>query len=96
MGFLGRIKDSLSRTKAQIVLVTRYNTEIRWGRAWASTDAFIEVRPEYKMERLRRIVAEYGRVDAKERWIDIRFDKIGCPNPAGMAARLPRAVVAHR
>jgi hypothetical protein len=31
-------------------------------------------------------VAEYGRVDAKERWIDIRFDKIGCPNPAAAAA----------
>jgi hypothetical protein len=76
--FGGRIDSR----EAQIVLVTRYNTEIRWGRAWASTDAFIEVRPEYKMERLRRIVAEYGRVDAKERWIDIRFDKIGCPNPA--------------
>jgi hypothetical protein len=68
--------------EAQLVLVTRYNTHVRWGRPWGSVDAFIEVRPEVKLDRLRSIVDKYGRVDAKQRWVDVRFDKITYPTPA--------------
>ena len=68
--------------EAQVVLVTRYNTEIRWGRPWGATDAFVEVAPERKVQYLRRVLAEYGRVDARQPWIDIRFDKITYPDPA--------------
>lgn len=73
--FAGRVDPR----EAQIVLVTRFNTQVRWGRPWAATDAFIEVRPEMKVARLRAIVRDYGRVDAKYPWIDIRFDKMGFP-----------------
>ena len=65
--------------EAQIVLVTKYGTQVRWGRPWSATDAFIEVRPETKVARLRAIVRDYGRVDAKYPWIDIRFDKMTFP-----------------
>jgi hypothetical protein len=68
--------------EAQVVLITRYNTEVRWGRPWGATDAFVEVPPERKVQYLRRVLAEYGRVDAHQAWIDIRFDKITYPDPS--------------
>ena len=72
--------------EAQIVLVTKYNTEIRWGRPWSATDAFIEVRPERKMAVLRSMMAEFGRVDGKLAGIDIRFDVVRPTGPAGRPA----------
>ena len=75
--FAGRV----DAREAQIVLKTRYRTEVRWGRPWNSTDAFIEVRPERKMQYLRNVLAEFGRIDARQPWIDIRFDRITYPSP---------------
>src|SRR5688572_10594799 len=75
--FAGRVDPR----EAQIVLRTRYRTEVRWGRPWSSTDAFIEVRPERKMQYMRNVLAEFGRIDARQPWIDIRFDRITYPSP---------------
>jgi hypothetical protein len=75
--FAGRVDPR----EAQIVLRTRYRTEVRWGRPWNSADAFIEVRPERKMQYLRNVLAEFGRIDARQPWIDIRFDRITYPSP---------------
>lgn len=81
----------LDPREAQIVLVTRHiykqadgsivNTEVRWGRPWSSPDNFIEVPPERKMQYMRQLVQELGRVDAKQKWVDIRFDRITHPMP---------------
>jgi hypothetical protein len=60
--------------EAHIVLVTKYNTEVRWGRPWTATDSFIEVAPERKLAQMRRVLAQYGRVDAGLASIDLRFD----------------------
>lgn len=80
--FAGRV----DQREAQLVLVTGHNTEIRWGRPWVASDTFIEVRPERKMDNLRRIAAKYGRVDAGQRWIDVRFERVSTPTPGGEPA----------
>jgi hypothetical protein len=69
-----------------IKLLTRYNTQIMWGRQPSAKDAFIEVSPERKLIALQKICRDYGRVDANRAWIDIRFDKIISPNPEATTA----------
>lgn len=64
---------------AQLILKTRYNTEIRWGRPLNSSEGFVEVDAGRKLAVLERIVAEYGQIDARRPWIDIRFDKPTIP-----------------
>ena len=66
--------------EAQIVLYTRRNTQVRWGRPVASTD-LAEIRPAEKLRKLEQIYAQYSRIDAGEPWIDIRFDRV--TKPAG-------------
>lgn len=63
--------------EAQIVLLTRYGTEVRWGRPVKATDRFIEVDPGRKLDYLKRVYRDYGRVDANQPLgIDVRHDKI--------------------
>ena len=71
--------------EAQLVLVTKYNTEVRWGRPIDAADKFIEVSTDRKLDYLSRVYQEFGRVDARQPWIDIRFDKITYPSPAAGA-----------
>jgi hypothetical protein len=67
--------------EAQLVLTTQYGTQIRWGRPIKATDRFIEVDPGRKLDYLRRVVQEYGRVDANQPLgIDIRYDKVTYPS----------------
>lgn len=63
---------------SHIVLVTRRNTHVRWGRPASSTD-LAEVNGGEKLRRLRQIFSEKGRVDAGHAWIDIRTDIITRP-----------------
>lgn len=76
--FNGR-RDS---TEAQIVLVTRFGTQLRWGRAPSSKDAFVEVAPSQKLDAIQVIYRERKRVDAGQPWIDVRFDRVTCPGAA--------------
>jgi len=62
----------------QIVLVTRYGTEVRWGEPVRQT-FHAELSPVEKMERMARILKQYGRIDAGRPWIDIRLEKVLCP-----------------
>ena len=64
---------------AFISLVTRYNTAIKWGRPPSAKDYFIEVSTARKLDELAQIYNQYGRIDAKHPWLDIRFDKITYP-----------------
>jgi hypothetical protein len=67
-------RDRVDPRSAQIVLVTKYGTQVRWGRPWIAADAFVEVLPERKLDTLRALVEKFGRVDANYQWVDIRFD----------------------
>jgi hypothetical protein len=73
--FSGRVDSR----EAHIVLITKYNTEIRWGRP-ASDDQSFEISPAKKLQCLERIVAQYGRIDANQPWIDVRFDTVRIPS----------------
>ena len=63
--------------EAQLVLGTKFGSEIRWG-APVGARSF-EVRPQQKFEYLRQVYEEFGRCDARQKWIDIRYDKITYP-----------------
>lgn len=67
-----------SAREPQIVLVTRYGTEVRWGEPVRQT-FHAELSPVEKMERMARILRQYGRIDAGRPWIDIRLEKVLCP-----------------
>jgi hypothetical protein len=75
--FAGR-KDN---REAQIVLGTSYGTQIRWGLPLDAKDFFAEVPVSQKLDDLSLVKQQYGRVDAGQPWIDIRYDKITYPSP---------------
>jgi hypothetical protein len=68
--------------QAQIVLVTRFGTELRWGRPPSAADAFVEVSAAQKLAAIENIFRRNHRVDANQPWIDVRFDRITCPGPS--------------
>ena len=61
-----------------IVLLTKANTQIRWGRP-PGDDDFTEISPANKLAHLQQIYAQYHRVDASEPWLDLRFDHVTYP-----------------
>jgi hypothetical protein len=67
---------------AQLVLITKYNTEVRWGIPVTVTDDnfFVEVSPAQKLAYMEAIVKEKGRVDGHFPWVDIRFDAVTHPS----------------
>jgi hypothetical protein len=66
--------------EAQLVLLTKHGTEIRWGQPINAKDFFVEVSAAQKLERLRGLFDQHQRVDANQRWLDIRFDKVTIPS----------------
>ena len=66
--------------EAQLVLKTKYNTEIRWGRPVNAKDYFIEVSTAQKLRYMEQVFQEFKRIDGQRQWIDIRFDKITYPS----------------
>jgi hypothetical protein len=66
--------------EAQLVLLTKRGSEVRWGRPVNAKDFFIEVSVAQKLDYMRRVYNQFGRVDANQAWIDIRFDKITYPS----------------
>ena len=69
-----------NQKEAQLVLLTKRGTEVRWGRPINAKDFFIEVSVAQKLDYMRRVYNQFGRVDANQAWIDIRFDKITYPS----------------
>jgi hypothetical protein len=67
---------------AQLVLITKYNTEVRWGIPVTVTDDnyFVEVSPAQKLAYMEAIVKEKGQVDGHFPWVDIRFDAVTHPS----------------
>ena len=66
--------------EAQIALVTKYNTEVRWGRPINAKDFYVEISTAQKLQTLQDVWQKFHRVDAGQRWIDIRFDKTTYPS----------------
>ena len=75
----------------QIVLKTRFNTQIFWGRPPSENDvdAFIEVSTARKLTYLRLAYQQFGRVDAKHQCLDIRFDRVTYPSEEETAPPAP-------
>lgn len=66
----GRVKPN----EAQLVCLTRYGSEIRWGQPVSAKAFFVEVRVEQKLALMAANVQRTGRVDMNLPWIDLRFD----------------------
>jgi hypothetical protein len=66
--------------EAQVVLITKYQTQVRWGRPVNAKDYFVEVSPAQKLEYMSRIVQQYGRVDAGHSAVELRFDEVYFPS----------------
>jgi hypothetical protein len=78
-----------SKGDPQVVLVTKYATEVRWGRVPSAKDSFVEVGAEKKLDRLKAFYTQYGRVDAGQTsGLDIRFDTITYPGAASAGASM--------
>ena len=77
----------------QIVLKTRFNTQVLWGRPPSENDvdAFIEVSTARKLTYLRLAYEQFGRVDAKHQCLDIRFDRVTYPSEEETAPPAPPA-----
>jgi hypothetical protein len=85
--FAGRIDPN----EAQLVLITRYQTQVRWGRPVnaGAKDYFVEVSADQKLQYMEQIVKQFGRVDANHSAVDLRFDWVTVPSaeaPAGTAS----------
>jgi hypothetical protein len=79
--------------EAQLVLITRYQTQVRWGRPVNAKDYFVEVSPAQKLDYMARLVQQFGRVDAKHSAVDLRFDRVTYPSADATAvdqANLPQ------
>ena len=74
--FGGRIK----RADPQLVLQTRYGTQIWWGRPLNTKDFFVEVTAARKLEILRAVVQQHGRIDANQAYVDVRYDDYLVPS----------------
>jgi hypothetical protein len=74
------------RQGAQIVLVTKYGTQIRWGRPPSAKDYFVEVPTAQKLQCLADIYQQMHRVDGGQSWIDVRFDQVTYPSPQPVQA----------
>jgi hypothetical protein len=72
---------------AQLSLGTRHGTMIKWGRPInGGNDFFVEIPVQRKIDVLKRIIAQYGRIDAAQPWVDIRLDQPIYPTPEAPVA----------
>jgi len=72
--------------EAQLTLETCYGTAVKWGRPVNAKDFFVEVSTAQKLKYLEQVQSQYGRIDAGQPWIDIRFDRITYPTQASAEA----------
>jgi hypothetical protein len=81
------VNPSTAGAKNEVVLHTRYNTQIRWGSPVQQPGFSVEVGAAQKLATLERLYSEYGRLDAGRPWIEIRYDRVVYPQ----AESLPSA-----
>lgn len=73
--FAGRVR----RASPQLVLDTRYGSQIWWGRPLNTKDFFVEVPATRKLEILKAVVKQHGRIDANQAYVDVRYDDFLVP-----------------
>jgi hypothetical protein len=69
------------KREAQIVLITKYQTQVRWGQPIAAAaKGFVpEVSPAQKLDYMAALVRDYKRVDGGHSSVDLRFDWVTIP-----------------
>lgn len=67
------------RRRNEVTLITKFNTQIRWGEPLMRTAFSVDVPVAQKMLTLERLYKEYGRLDAGRPWIEIRYDSVLYP-----------------
>lgn len=67
-----------SPREPQITLITKHQTEIRWGEP-LDVAFKVEKSPAEKLQRLANLHQRFGRVDGGYSWLDIRLDKVLYP-----------------
>lgn len=72
---VSNFKGRRNGREPQLTLITRYNSEIRWGEA-VRQNFYAELHPTEKLERLAFLKERLGRVDGGYSWIDIRLENI--------------------
>lgn len=70
-----------SQSRPQIVLITRYHTEVYWGQP-PGERSFFEVPTDRKLEYLQAIYQQYHRIDAGHAYVDLRGDQVLVPSAA--------------
>ncbi len=82
---VGNFGGRVDPKESQISLVTKYDTQIRWGRPINAKDFFVEVPTAQKLAYLQEVYTQFHRVDGGRPWIDIRFDRITYPSAEATA-----------
>jgi hypothetical protein len=82
--------------EAQIVLATKFGTQLRWGRPPSAKDAFVEVSATQKLAAIENLYEHAQRVDDNQPWLDLRFDRVTCPVPADSPTAEPDSPLAAR
>jgi hypothetical protein len=77
---VGNFGGRVDKMAPQITLDTAFGTQIWWGRA-PSDELFYEVALPVKLSTLSRIALRYSRIDASQRYVDIRFEQPRIPAP---------------
>jgi hypothetical protein len=79
----GRVR----RADPQVVLQTRYGSAVWWGRPLTAKDSLVEIRADRKLEILRAVVQQHGRIDASQAYVDVRYDDCLVPSTLPTEAR---------
>lgn len=77
---VGNYDGRVNANESQINLITRYDTQVRWGQAPSSRAFFVEQRVDRKLDVLQQACRQTGRVDMNLPWIDLRFDNATVPS----------------
>ena len=68
--------------KNEIVLHTRFNTQVRWGEPIQRGPFSVDVPVAQKLATLEKLYQQYGRIDAGRPFIVIRYDRVLYPSDA--------------
>jgi hypothetical protein len=77
---VNNFEGRLDKKEAELVLVTREHTEVRWGRAPGANGAFAEMPWHVKLKYMEQIVEKYHRVDGGHTAVDIRYEHVTFPS----------------
>lgn len=68
--------------KNEVVLWTRFGTQVRWGEPIQRGPFSVDVPVNQKLATLEKLYEQYKRVDAGRPWIEIRYDRVLYPSDA--------------